>query len=146
MYVFVSTVQWLSWLQCDWIIGYLCVVIYDALCILFGDQPPSSRMSQTQSLILFVNIWTYLGYFLPAFLNLYYPIYSLASVFFLFSYFFKSYSDSVDCCVPWWLVPILLFRILLWPLLPVFSFYIFSLPASSTYPFSCLAIGKTVLY
>lgn len=62
-----------------------------------------------------------LACFLLVFLNLYYPVYPLASGFFLFSYFFKSFFYSVYCCVDGWLTPdiFLLLRLLRW--MPSFS-------------------------
>lgn len=90
-----------------------------------------------------------LACFLPAFLNLNYPVYLFASGFYLFLllYVLLSY-DSLSCCVAgwlgdwvagwldgWvagWLAPD--FLLSLFSSLPPFSFYLFPLPASPAYP------------
>lgn len=105
---------------------YFFVVIWCyALWTLFGGLTIQLPNKSHTVLFLFTNGLS-LAYFVSGFLNLHDPVYPLAFVFFLFFYFFKSY--SMDCCVAGWRVPdvLLLLEMLLWTPSPSSLLYILS--------------------
>lgn len=125
------------------IVAIWCYVLWTLL----EGPPSSSQMNHTQKLII---MYKHLSLAWPIYFPpyLYFHIYYLASVFFPFPYFFY------HILTPWIAMQVGNWPLLSSsfsgsysePLLPVFYFSVFALPARPAYSFPCLATDCSDLY